>query len=300
MKTGEFLIKIVSYIVCCAAVCAVFAAKQRKCEAELSYLTREQSERQTERLRVILTGLKASLRSCLDDKENKKAFADAGYYCRAASDLAAETDGAGSEGLRKMFLRIEKICDERYGGDGDMSLTEHQAFSEMYMRLSAMEAQITDGGMGAEELIGALSSGISAEKPAGAGAPKRNVSRNAAEKTAVKYLGDGVRIKYRETSDGRFIFASEGSFAVISPDGGTVMKSRSKTDGPRRVDEKKAAAEAAAYVTSKTGSPAEPEQDAVLFGIYYFTVRSGGEEYRIGIDSTTSDVIFELSPKQPS
>ena len=54
MKTYEWMIKIISYILCCAAVCAGFSLKERGAENALQGYIKSEEEQKTSRLCGIL------------------------------------------------------------------------------------------------------------------------------------------------------------------------------------------------------------------------------------------------------
>ncbi len=292
MKTYEWMIKIISYILCCAAVCAGFSLKERGTDVTLQSYMKSSEEQKTSRLSGILIRLKDSLSRCVNSEEDKEAYAEGSFCCKAASDAVCETDGGkASEPLRLFFDRVKKVCDEIYTSDYEITLLQRQTVSELYMRLSAMEDALLSGRYGATELINRLSAGLSSPEAESVKRTDR-ISVNRAEKYAYELIGDGVRLKSCGMFDGHFIFASDGSCIVLSHKGAPLIKSRTTTDGAEHMDAETAAKIAEKYVSDLLGKSCTARLDDKVFGRYYFTVACDKKEYPVGIDKTDGKVVF--------
>ena len=292
MKTYEWIIKIISYILCCAAVCAGFSYKEQKSEDTLQNYMKSEEEQKTERLCDILVRLKDGLSRCVNNEDDKEAYAEVAYCCKAASDAVCETDdGKESEPLRLLFDRVKKVCDEIYISTDKITLYKRQTVSELYMRLSAMEDALLSGRYGAPELIAQLSTGLSSPEAESVKHPDR-ISINRAEKYAYELIGDGVRLRSCGMFDGHFVFGSDGSCIILSHKGAPLIKSRTATDGAEHTDAETAAKIAEKYVSDLLGKSCTARLDDKVFGRYYFTVVCDEKEYPVGIDKTDGSIVF--------
>lgn len=299
MKTYEWIIKIISYLLCCAAVCAGFAAKEQKARETLDSYIKSEENRKTEELYGLLVRLKSSLARCVSEKADGESYAEASYCCKAASDaVCALNGGRESEALRMFFDRVKNVCDEAYTDNGAITPVRRQTVSELYMRLSALEDVLRSGGAGAEELISRLSSGLKTNETKNAEKISR-ISLNRAEKLAYQYMGPGVRLRSRGISDGCFVFASDRSCAVLTSKGKPFIKSRTVTEGAEHTGEREAAEAAESFLSNETGQACRARLDGKVFGIYYFTVICGEKEYPVGIDKTDGSVVFYVICQNP-
>ncbi|MBQ7700747.1 MAG: hypothetical protein IJT49_10465 [Clostridia bacterium] len=295
MKTYEWIIKIISYILCCAAVCAGFSIKEKAARETLDSYIRSEEDRRTSELCGILSGLKESLCRSISDEADKASLSDVAYYCKAAADAVCVSDGGkSSEALRGFFARVRKTCGNAYENGGKITPVQRRQLSELYMRLLAVEDVLLSGKMSVSELISALSSGITTPKGEEKSEKFDRISMSSAEKRAYELVGDGVRLRNCGIYDGNFIFASSGSCMILTNKGKPYIKSRTVTDGSEHIDPETAENKAKEYIFDITGMPCEARLEDKVFGIYYFTVISDGKEYPVGIDKTDGKVVFEV------
>lgn len=293
MKTYEWIIKIISYIVCCAAVCAGFALKERKAYETLESYIKSAEENDDSKLCEILIRLKNALSRCVSGDADGDAYAEVVYCCKAATDAVCKADGGkNSEALRAFFNRVKNVCGEIMKNGDSVTLLQRQPLSELYMRLSALEDTVLSGRMSAAELINALSSGLPKEKETLSTNKLDRISVNRAQKYAYVLVGDGVRLRSRGIFDNNFIFASDRSCMILTNKGEPYIKSRTVTEGAEHIDLQSAAKTAENYITELTGKPCKAEFNDKLFGIYYFTVVCDQKEYPVGIDKTDGSIVF--------
>ncbi len=291
MKTGEWIIKLISYVICLSAVCAGFAYKEKQADAALNaYLKRAEEER-TENLYCVLLRLKEGMRGCVSEIDDGSA-SEISYCCKAAADLIYGFEpGRESDGLRAYLIRIKNVCDMIQNGKDAADADGRAMLSELYTRLTAMETVLRDGSMSAGRLIKELSSGLPENKK---DAPqKARISRSRAEKYAENDMPD-LRLTRCERYNGRFIFSSSGSFTALDETGKTLVKSRTVTYGEKRYNAAEASEKAKEYISDVTEQPSEAELICDAFGILYFRVRSGEKEYPVGIDKTDGKVVFTV------
>lgn len=292
MKTYEWIIKIISFVLCMTAVCAGFSYKEQKANETLRNYTEGEQVKETSKFCRILSRLKDGLSRCVNGENDKEAYAEVAYCCKAAADAVCAFDGGKqSEPLRLFFARVKKTCDEVYTGGGKITLEQRQALSGLYMRLIAAEDALAAGGYSAAELIKQLSAGLSLPETKSVKYLDR-ISVNRAEKYAYELIGDGVRLRNCGMFDGRFIFASDGSCITLSHKGAPIIKSRTVTDGAEHINEENAAKIAEKYVSDLLGKICTARLDDKLFGRYYFTVICDEKEYPVGVDKTDGKVVF--------
>ena len=293
MKTYEWIIKLISYILCLSAVCAGFALKEQAANDKLESYIRYSADNKTSQLCDILIRLKSGLSRCVSDEADNESFAEVGYCCKAASDAVCEADGSkNSEALRMFFDRVKKVCDSVYGNNEKTTLSQRQMISELYMRLSAQEEALLSGQMSASELISALSVGLQSKSASKNAAKLDRISINRAEKYAYELIGVGVRLKNSGIFDGHFIFASESSCIVLSKKGAPLIKSRTVTIGTEHMDLENAGKIAEDHVFGLTGKPCKAVLNNKVFGIYYFSVLCDKKEYPVGVDKTDGSIVF--------
>ena len=162
------------------------------------------------------------------------------------------------------------------------------------MRLSAAEDMLLSGKMSAPELISALSAGLSLPSEPEKAEKLNRISMSSAEKRAYESVGSGIRLKNCGIYEEKFIFASDGSCIVLTKKGKPYIKSRTVTDGAEHTDAAAAANAAKDHIFEITGMPCEAKLEDKVFGIYYFTVRSDGKKYPVGIDKTDGKIVFEV------
>lgn len=295
MKAYEWIIKIISYIICCAAVCAGFALKERKADEKLQNYLNSEREENTAELCGLLIRLKNGLADCISDETDNEAYSEVEYCCKAASDAVCRIDsGKNSEPLRMFFDRVKNVCKEVREKNGSVTVIKRQPLSELYMRLSAVENELMSGKTDAARLISALSSGLYSQKDNNTPVNADRISMSSAEKRAYELTGSGVRLKNCGMYDGNFIFASDLSCAVLTNKGEPYIKSRTVTEGSNRIGEAEAAKTAEKRISEITGVQCHARLDDKLFGIYYFTVFCGEKEYPVGIDKTDGKTVFEV------
>ena len=291
MKTYEWIIKTVSYIVCCAVVCAGFALKEKKAENTLNNYLNSLEEQKTSELRGLMIRLKDGLARCVSDNAEKEDFAETAYCCKAVSDLVSSVNkGNGSEALRLFFDRVRNVCDTIYFDKENITAFQRQPLSELYTRLSAIEDMLQSEKTSASELISLMSSGL--VTPQKTEPPLNRISVNKAEKYARALMGANVRLRSYGIYDGRFIFASPGSCILLTNKGDPYMKSRTVTQGKEHIDRSVAAEIAENYISDMTGKPCDAKLEDKVFGIYYFTVVCDKKEYPVGVDKTDGNIVF--------
>ena len=291
MKTGEWIIKLLSYIVCLFAVCAGFAYKEKQADAALSaYMKREEGQR-TERLCDLLLRLKEGMKNSIADGEEASA-AEISYCCKAATDLIAECEpDKKSEPLRAYLIRIKNACDLLQDENKKADANTWQIMSALYTRLSALEEVLRDRSISADSLIAELSHGLPENN--GNTAEKARISKSRAERYAKSDM-TGIRLTKCEKYNGKFVFSSSGSFTVLDGEGNTAVKSRTVTEGREKFGATEAAERAKDYITDITELPSEAEFICDAFGILYFRVICDGKEYPVGIDKTDGKVVFTV------
>ncbi len=295
MKTYEWVIKVLSFILCGAAVCAGFAIRENEAKTALNNYIISEDEKKTERLCQTLTRLKNSLSRCVSDEASPDDLIETGYCCKAASDAVCAVDGGkDSEKLRAFFERVKKLCETLYKNNTEAAPLQRQLLSELYMRLSALEDVLLSGKASAAGLISALSSGLTAEDQTKKIKKLDRISMNRAEKRAYEQIGGGVRLKNCGIFDDNFVFSSESSCIVLTKKGETYIKSRITTNGAVRNDEAAAKKIAKDHISAITGQPCEVKLCGNVFGIFYFTVYCDGKEYPVGVDKTDGRIVFEV------
>ena len=289
MKTYEWLIKLLSYVLCLCAVCAGFAYKERQANAALSeYLKRAEDEK-TDRLCTVLIKLKESLKNCVSDEKNGDLL-DVGRLCKNAADIAADCmPDKNSEPLRSFFIRVKNVCDSIEEKEPDM--TERQTLSELYMRLTAMEQALKTKKFSAETLIKTLSSGLYQKDEKADTKPE--ISRTKAEKRA-RAVVKGITLSKCEKYNGGYVFSSSGSLVAVDGKGDTLVRSRTVTEGKKRYDVSSGMAAAKEHISDITGAPSDAVFLCDAFGILYYNVVSDGKNYPVGIDKTDGKVVFEV------
>ena len=291
MKTGEWIIKLLSYIICLSAVCAGFAFKEKQADEALAAYIKRGEEERTERLCALLLRLKDGIRESAAKKSAASAY-EVSYCCKAAADLVSECEpGKESETLRAFLIRIKNVCDTA-GEDKADNAAYFSAASTLYTRLTALESVLREGRTSADALIKELSYGLPENKD-GKAALKVQISKSRAERCAKNEL-KGARITKCEKYNGGFIFSSSGSFAVIDGEGKTAAKSKTTTDGREKYGINTASDKAKEHISDITGLPSEAEYICDAFGILYFRVVCDGKEYPVGIDKTDGSVVFEI------
>ena len=291
MKTYEWIIKIISYILCCAAVCAGFAAKEKEAQKALDNYLLSAEEQKTAQMRTLMTRLKNGLARCAGDGAETADFAEVSYCCKALSDaVSAVNKGEGSEALRLFFNRVKNVCDSVCSDKEKVSSSARQPVSELYMRLSAIEDMLLYEKTSASELIYYLSAGLTLPEETAVGPDRISVSR--AKKCAYGIMGNGVRLRSCGIYGGRFIFASSGSLILLSNKGEPYIKSKTVTVGKERISQSVAADIAEKYIYDITGKPCKAVFEDKVFGIYYFTVVCDKKEYPVGIDKTDGNTAF--------
>ena len=287
MKNGEWFVKLLSFVICLAAVCFVSGERQKAAENELSAYIQNEKNEKTEVLYRALERLRSAVAGCSSDPES---LIEVAYGARAASDAVSRIDATEkTEPLRAYFSRIETQCGETYRSGEEPDLSQRQALSELYVRLTAVLDSAAKG-----ELIRLLSSGIvynKTEEPP----QKPSISRGRAEKLAYKAAGEGVRFDSRRVYGGGFVFSSDKSYIALDGDGRLRIKSKVKLAGKKKEDENSAKEKAAAHITKLTGMPSRAVPSGKIAGVYYFIVESDGKKYPVGIDDTDGSVIFELT-----
>lgn len=289
MKTGEWIIKLLSYVLCLCAVCAGFAYKERRSGDELNAYVKRGEEEKTDRLCTALIRLKDSLKNCVANGD-KDDFIEVGRLCKTASDIVADcVPDKRSEPLRAFFIRVKNVCDKIEEEKPDM--LKRQMLSEFYMRLTAMEQTLKTKKATADELINALSQGL---KTSGENTDKKaEISRMKAEKVARAEMS-GVTPVRCEKYNGGYVFSSSGSCILLDGKGDTVMKSRTVTEGRERYTVYDGMIKAKEHITDITGSPSDAVFLCDAFGILYYNVASDGKNYPVGIDKTDGKVVFEV------
>ena len=291
MKTYEWIIKIISYILCCAAVCAGFAVKEKKAKDTLNNYIISVEEQKTAEVRGLIIRLKDGLARCVSDSAEKEDFAETAYCCKALSDaVSAVNNGNGSEALRLFFERVRNVCDTIYFDKENITASQRQPLSELYTRLSAIEDMLQSEKTSASELISKMSAKLTV--PAEAEKDTDRISVNKAEKYARTLMGANVRLRSCGIYGGRFIFASPGSCILLTNKGDPYMKSSTVTQGKEHIDLSVAKEIAENCIFDLTGKPCEAKFDDKVFGIYYFTVVCDKKEYPVGVDKTDGDIVF--------
>lgn len=289
MKTGEWIIKLLSYVLCLCAVCAGFAYKERQANAVLSeYMKRTENEK-TDRLFTTLIKLKESLKSCVSDEKNGD-FPEVGRLCKNAVDAVADCmPDKSSEALRAFFIRVKTVCESYDNEKPDM--LKHQMLSELYMRLTAMEEALKAKKYSAETLIKTLSSGLKTEDKKEDEKPE--ISRMRAGKKARAEVR-GITLNKCEKNNGGYVFSSSGSFVRTDGEGDTLMISRTVTEGRERYDVSSGMTAAKEHISDITGAPSDAVFLCDAFGMLYYNVTSDEKNYPVGIDKTDGKVVFEV------
>ena len=291
MKTGEWIIKLLSYIICLSAVCAGFAYREKRADEALSAYIKRGEEERTARLCEVLVRLKEGIRGFAADK-SASSLSEVGYCCKAAADIISQCDPTkNSEPLRANLIRVKSVCDIMQD-ENKTDAAGAQIMSAIYTRLTAVEGVLREGNISADRLIKELSNGLPEENN-NVNTEKPQISKSRAERYAKSEL-KSVRITKCEKYNGNFVFSSSGSFAVLDGAGNMAVKSKTTTDGQEKYGVTTASEQAVSHISDITGLPSKAEYICDAFGILYFRVTSDGKEYPVGIDKTDGSVVFEV------